>query len=508
MEVGFERKVNTVMHRYLLAIDQGTTGTTALLFDADLNIHGKVTIDFKQHFPEPNWVEHDLEEIWATVVNSVKKVLEKAKVQGNEIAAIGITNQRETTCLWGRGRDATPVHNAIVWQDRRTHTECEKMRKAGLEKTVHKTTGLLLDPYFSGTKLQWMLKHVNGAAEKAKAGHLAFGTIDSYLLYRMSGSHCTDASNACRTLLMDLKKCQWSDEMLKLFKIPKTLLPEIRPSSTEYGKTKGFPGLPDGIPITGLAGDQQSALFGQACFEIGSAKCTYGTGAFILTNTGSNLVYSKHRLLTSVGWQLGGKTTYVLEGSAFIAGAAVQWLRDGLNLIPSSHEIEALAASVPNSDGVVFVPALSGMGAPHWLALATGLITGVSRRTTKAHVARATLDGIAFQVTELLAAMNKDFGKKITSLKVDGGASANNLLMQTQADLLGITVTRSEIVETTALGAGLQAGLAIGFWKDLAEIKTKWKASGQFQSAITAKDRASSIARWDKAMKAVKLLAG
>lgn len=494
------------MQRYILSIDQGTTGTTALLFDADLNIKGKLTIDFPQYFPEPSWVEHDLEEIWGTVTSSVKQVLEKSGIKGNEIAAIGITNQRETTCLWNRGRDATPLCKAIVWQDRRTTEHCNKLKKAGLEKKVHKITGLLLDPYFSATKLSWMLKNVPGAMDKAKAGHIAFGTIESYLLYRMSGNHCTDPTNASRTMLMDLKSCKWSDEMLKLFKIPKAILPEIKPSCVEYGKTKGFPGLPDGIPISGLIGDQQAALFGQACFEKGTAKCTYGTGAFILVNTGTTPVYSKHKLLTTVLWQIGNKATYGLEGSAFIAGAAVQWLRDGLNIIPKSSEVEALAATVKDSDGVTFVPALSGMGAPHWLPTATGLITGVSRRTTKAHIARATLDGIAFQVRELLEAMNKDYGKKISHIKADGGASANALLMQYQADLLGVNVVRSEILETTALGAGLQAGLAIGFFKDLAEIQKKWKASKTFEARMSSKDRAKDILRWDRAMAAVKML--
>lgn len=494
------------MQRYLLAIDQGTTGTTALLFDAELGVKGKLTLDFPQYFPEPVWVEHDLNEIWTTVVQSVKKVLEQSGVKGSEIAAIGITNQRETTCLWNRGRDATPLCKAIVWQDRRTTEHCNKLKKAGLEKQIHKTTGLLLDPYFSATKLHWMLKHIPGAMEKAKAGHIAFGTIESYLLYRMSGSHYTEPSNASRTMLMDIKKCQWSEEMLKLFKIPKSVLPEILPSCVEYGKTKGFPGLPDGIPISGLIGDQQAALFGQACFEKGTAKCTYGTGAFILCNTGSVPVYSKHKLLTTVAWQMGSKATYGLEGSAFIAGAAVQWVRDGLGLVPKSSEIEALAASVKDSDGVTFVPALSGMGAPHWLPTASGLLTGISRRTTKAHVARATLDGIAFQVRELLEAMNKDYGKKISQIKVDGGASANNLLMQYQADLLGVKVVRSEILETTALGAGLQAGLAIGFWKDLNEIKSKWKTSRTFESQMAAKQRKKDVDRWERAMEAVKLL--
>lgn len=494
------------MHRYILAIDQGTTGTTALIFDVDLNLLGKHTVEFPQHFPKPSWVEHDLEEIWSSVLAATKKVFEISKVSINEIAAIGITNQRETTCLWNRN-NAKPYYKAIVWQDRRTAGDCEKLKKKGLEKTVNKKTGLLLDPYFSGTKLSWMLKEDPRARKLANEGKLAFGTIESFLLFKMSGEHKTDVTNASRTLLMDIHKCTWDEGMLKLFNIPKKLLPEICPSSVLYGKTKNFAGLPDGIPISGMIGDQQAALFGQACFSRGNAKITYGTGAFALVNTGDKPIFSKHRLLTTVAWQLGNKVTYGLEGSSFIAGAAVQWLRDGLKLISKSSDIEALAGTVSDSDGVVFVPALSGMGAPHWLATATGMFSGISRRTNSGHIARATLDGIAFQVAELVKAMGKDFGKKISPLKVDGGASANNLLMQFQADLLGVPVVRSEIMETTALGAGLQAGLGVGFWKNLDEIQKKWRGSRTFESKITPLLRKKEINRWDSAMKAVKVLA-
>lgn len=494
------------MQRYILAVDQGTTGTTSLIFDTELNLRAKHTVEFPQHFPKPSWVEHDLEEIWDSVLISIRKVFESSKIDPKEIAAIGITNQRETTCLWHRS-DAKPYCKAIVWQDRRTASDCDKLKKKGLEKTVNKKTGLLLDPYFSGTKLSWLLKEDSGAMKLAKEGKLAFGTIESFLLYRMSGEHKTDVTNASRTLLMDLHKCQWDEDLLKLFKIPKTILPEICPSSVLYGKTKNFAGLPDGIPITGMIGDQQAALFGQACFTKGSAKSTYGTGAFVLVNTGDKPIYSKHRLLTTVAWQLGNKVTYGLEGSSFIAGAAVQWIRDGLKIISHSSEIERLAASVPDSDGVLFVPALSGMGAPHWLATATGMFTGITRRTNQGHIARATLDGIAFQVAELVEAMVKDFGKKISPLKVDGGASANNLLMQFQADLLGVPVVRSEIMETTALGAGLQAGLGVGLWKNLEEIQKKWKSAQTFESKISTKERKTQMEKWHKAMRAVKLLA-
>jgi glycerol kinase len=494
------------MAKYILAIDQGTTGTTALLFDADLNIHGKVNVEFPQHFPQPSWVEHDLEEIWSSVQSSVKQVLEQTGVNAVDIAAIGITNQRETTCLWEREPNARPVTRAIVWQDRRTASECAKLKARGLEKTINRKTGLLLDPYFSGTKLAWMLKNVPGASSAARKGQLAFGTVESYLLYRMSGEHKTDITNASRTLLMDLRKGEWDEDMLKLFKIPRTLLPEIHPSAVLYGRTRNFLSFPDGTPITGMVGDQQAALFGQACYTKGSAKCTYGTGAFVIVNTGDKPIASKHRLLTTVAWQLGGKITYGLEGSAFIAGAAVQWLRDGLQTIPKSSEIEYLAAGVPDSDGVTFVPALSGMGAPHWLAGATGLITGITRRTTRAHVARATLDGIAFQIRELLEAMGRDYGRTLKPIKVDGGASVNNLLMQFQTDLLGVEVVRSKIMETTALGAGLQAGLAIGFWKDLSEIEKKWQAAERFTPKLSAGKRKQAIERWDRAVKAVALL--
>jgi glycerol kinase len=494
------------MAKFILAIDQGTTGTTALVFDADLNIRGRATMEFPQHFPQPSWVEHDLDEIWRSVETSVRDAMRQGGIRPADIAAIGITNQRETTCLWNRGEGARPVCRAIVWQDRRTADVCAKLKKRGLERSINRKTGLLLDPYFSATKLAWMLKNVPGAATGARSGKLAFGTIESYLLYRMSGEHRTDVSNASRTLLMNLRKCAWDDDLLKLFGIPRAVLPEILPSATEYGKTRGFLDFPDGVPITGLAGDQQAALFGQACFSAGAAKCTYGTGAFILVNTGHEPIFSRNRLLTTVAWQLGDRVTYGLEGSAFIAGAAVQWLRDGLKAIPSSGEIETLAAEVPDSDGVTFVPALSGMGAPHWLATATGLITGITRRTTRAHIARATLDGIAFQVRELLAAMTSDFGKKITPVRVDGGASVNNLLMQFQADLLGVDVVRSQISETTALGSGLQAGLAIGFWKSLDEIQRKWKSAGTLRPSMKPADRKKLIERWDKAVRAVAQL--
>lgn len=496
------------MQRYILAIDQGTTGSTALIFDRDLTIHGKANVEFPQHFPEPTWVEHDLNEIWKSVGQAIFLAMSQKGIKGNEIACIGITNQRETTCLWSRGRDATPMARAIVWQDRRTAGACAKLRARGLEKMVQRKTGLLLDPYFSATKLEWLLKNIPGAMAKAKIGEIAFGTIDSYLLYRMTGQHATDVSNASRTLLMDLKTCEWDEDMLKLFKIPKAILPKILPSSVEYGKIKGFFNLPDGIPVAGISGDQQSALFGQACFTTGSVKCTYGTGAFILANVGKKPVYSQHRLLSTVAWKFGKETTYGLEGSAFIAGAAVQWLRDGLQLLTKSEDVEKYANEVTSSDGVIFVPALSGFGAPHWLANATGLITGLTRRTTRGHLCRATLEGVGYQVAELLTAMSKDVKKKLGPVRVDGGAAADNLLMQFQADLIGTEVIRAEILETTALGAGLQAGITLGIWTGLDDITKTWKSAASFRPQIVAKQRQQLMVKWGHAVEAVRLLSG
>ena len=497
----------SLKQKYVLAIDQGTTGTTALLFDEDLNIAGKFTVEFPQHFPQPGWVEHDLNEIWDSVLKAVKGALAASKASARSIAAIGITNQRETTCLWTRGREAKPLRRAIVWQDRRTAPECLKLRKKGLSKKIQTKTGLVLDPYFSATKLQWMLKNTPGAMAEAKNGNLLFGTIDSYVLYRLTGEHRTDVTNASRTLLMDIRKCTWDADLMKLFGVPEQMLPEIFPSAVEYGRTKGFLDIPDGTPVSGMIGDQQSALFGQVCFDKGSAKCTYGTGAFAVLNTGDKPVFSKSQMLTTVAWKLGNKTTFALEGSAFIAGAAVQWLRDGLQVFERSAEVEQLAETVPDAGGVLFVPALSGMGAPHWLPRATGLITGITRGTTKAHLARATLEGIGYQVSELFSAMARDMGKRPLELKADGGASENNLLMQFQADLIGCKVVRSSIVETTALGAGLQAGLAIGMWKDLADIRKRWTANKTFTPQMSQKEKQAKLESWDRAMEAVNLLA-
>ncbi|MCA9558397.1 MAG: glycerol kinase GlpK, partial [Myxococcales bacterium] len=447
------------MSRYVLAIDQGTTGSTVLVLDADLRVRGRHTEEFPQIFPQPGWVEHDPEAIMASVQAALIGALKDAGVDPGDIAGIGITNQRETTVLWDR-QTGRAVHNAIVWQCRRTADRCRALKDAGHEALFRARTGLVLDPYFSGTKLAWLLSHVGGARAQAEKGALAFGTIDTFLVWRLTGgaAHVTDASNASRTLMMNLETLDWDDDLLQVLGVPRGVLPAVRGCSEIYGTTRDFPGLPDGIPVAGMAGDQQAALFGQACFDVGEAKCTYGTGAFLLMNTGAEPVPSTNGMLTTVGWKLGDRVTYALEGSAFIAGAAVQWLRDGLGLIQKASDIEGLARQVPDSGGVYFVPALTGLGAPHWKADARGLICGLTRGTTRAHLARAALEGIAFQNHDILRAMEADLGKRLTALKVDGGAPANDLLMQFQADLLGVEIVRPAMLETTALGAAFLAG--------------------------------------------------
>jgi glycerol kinase len=484
-----------------LAIDQGTTGTTALVIDRKLAVKAKVNLEFRQIFPRPGWVEHDLEDVWASVVKAVGRALREARVKGAAIAAIGITNQRETTALWERRR-GRPVHRAIVWQDRRTADACAALRAAGEEERIRSRTGLVLDPYFSGTKLRWLLDHVKGARERAEAGELAFGTIDTFLAWRLTGgaAHVTDASNASRTLLMDLASLSWDRELLDLFGVPAAVLPRICGSSEVVGTTRGVPGLPDGIPVAGIAGDQQAALFGQACFAPGEAKCTYGTGAFILQNTGARPVPSHSGLLTTVAWRIGPETCYALEGSSFIAGAAVQWLRDGLGIIRKASDVERLARQVKDSGGVVFVPALAGLGAPHWRPSARGLITGIDRGTTRAHLARATLEGIAFQVQELAEAMRADSGVAIPVFRVDGGATRNGLLLQFQADLLGSPVERPRMVETTALGAAFLAGLATGVWPGRDAIRRAFRVDRRFEPRMAAEEREAHLARWRRAV--------
>ncbi len=485
------------MQRYILAIDQGTTGTTVLVFDHELQVKAKASCEFPQIYPKPGWVEHDPEEI----LNSVRSALQEVfkVVNPKEIVGIGITNQRETTLVWERDT-GKPIYNAIVWQCRRTAERCQALREIGHEEFFHRRTGLLLDPYFSGTKLSWILENVPGAHERAERGELCFGTVDSFLVWKMTGQHVTDVSNASRTLMMDLKTAQWDPDLLSLLDVPPAVLPEIRGCSEEYGRTQGFAPLPDGIPICGMAGDQQAALFGQMCFREGEAKCTYGTGSFMLMNTGGRPIFSEHNLLTTVAWRTSGRTIYALEGSAFIAGAAVQWLRDGLQIISSASEIEALAQSVPDNGGVIFVPALTGLGAPHWRPDARGLFCGITRGTTRGHLARAVLEGIAFQNHDVLTAMQHDLQRPIAGLRVDGGAAANDLLMQFQADLLGVELRRPALLETTGLGAAFFAGLAAGFWPDLDSIRERWRADRTFKRQLRVDKIADLISRWKSAV--------
>ena len=490
------------MSGFLLSIDQGTTGSTAMLLSPTGQILARANHEFPQHFPRPGWVEHDLEEIWKSVHDAVVEAIEKAGVVASDCLGIGITNQRETTVLWDR-KTGKAVHNAIVWQDRRTADRCQELKDAGKEAMFRQRTGLVLDPYLAGTKLEWLLLHVDGARARAEKGELAFGTIDSWLVYRLSGgqAHVTDASNASRTLLYDIAKGRWDEELAAELHVPTILLPEVRSCSEVYSHTSGVPGLPDGIPIAGMAGDQQAALFGQTCFDVGDAKCTYGTGAFLLMNTGTELVHSDNGLLTTIAWRLGDQTVYALEGSAFIAGAAVQWLRDGLGLINSSDEIEAKAREVDATGDVVFVPALAGLGAPHWDPHARGLIYGLTRDTTAAHLARATLEGMAFQIVDLVDAMQADADRSIKRLRVDGGAARNDLLMQFQADMLGVTIDRPENVETTALGAAYLAGMAVGVFDGLRSIVDAYRIERSFESQVTQSERDGHLRRWRDAVR-------
>jgi glycerol kinase len=486
--------------RHVIAIDQGTTGSTVLVLDEQLHVRGRGYAEFRQIYPKPGWVEHDPEDIWASVTAALAKAMEG--IDAASVAAIGITNQRETAVIWDR-KTGKAAHNAIVWQDRRTADRCAELKARGNEARVKQLTGLTIDPYFSGTKVAWMLHNVPGMAAAARDGSLAFGTIDSYLLWRLTGGavHASDVSNASRTLLFDIKELDWSDELLELLGVPRALLPNVVPSSGPVGNTKGVPGIRDGVPIAGLAGDQQSALFGQTCFAPGDAKCTYGTGAFILMNTGEWAVQSKSGLLTTVAWKLHtGELRYALEGSAFIAGAAVQWLRDGLGIIKSASEIEELARSVPESGGVIVVPAFAGLGAPHWRPDARAAITGITRGTTKAHLARATLEGIALQNVDILRAMERDAGRPLTMLKVDGGAAANDLLMQFQCDVLGVEIARPELVESTALGAAFLAGLGTGVWKDLDTVRATWREQRRFKPTSDRAWVKEHLARWDAAV--------
>ncbi|MBX5481269.1 MAG: glycerol kinase GlpK [Myxococcaceae bacterium] len=485
--------------QYVLAIDQGTTGTHVTILDSKLKVVGKAYREFRQIFPKPGWVEHDLDEIWSSVEATVAKALRDAGLRGRDISAIGITNQRETTGLWERDT-GKPVYNAIVWQDRRTSERCAELKREGAEGPVRQTTGLVLDPYFSGTKLEWLLANVKKARNRAEAGELAFGTIDTWLVYKLSGhqAHVTDVANASRTLLMDLRTQQWSPEMRTLLNVPAQVLPEIRGSAEVYATTRGMRSLPDGIPIAGMAGDQQAALFGQACFSPGESKCTYGTGAFLLMNTGETPVTSEAGLLTTVAWRLDGRTSYALEGAAFIAGAAVQWLRDGLKIIKKASDIEALARGVKDSGDVIFVPALAGLGAPHWRPEARGLFAGIDRSTTVAHLARAVLEGVALQINDLASAMRQDSGRDIPTFKVDGGAAANDLMMQFQADVLGTEVVRPKNLETTSLGAAFLGGLGAGVWQSPEEIRAAWKADKRFVPKMSEEERTRHLTKWKR----------
>jgi glycerol kinase len=483
---------------FVLALDQGTTSSRAIVFDGGGAVHGMAQEELGQIYPEPGWVEHDPTEIWATQSGALHEALAKAGIGARDVAAIGITNQRETTLLWERAT-GRPLANAIVWQDRRTAPDCDALRAAGHEATFTAKTGLVLDPYFSGTKLKWLLDHVPGARSRAARGELAFGTVDTWLAWKLTNGavHVTDASNASRTLLYDIHTGTWDNELLQLLDIPREVLPRVVPSSGVVATTSlgGFQ-----VPIAGIAGDQQAALFGQACDRPGLAKNTYGTGCFLLLNTGTRAVASANRLLTTVAWDLGRGLTYALEGSVFIGGAAVQWLRDGLKIIRTAAEVEALAASEKDNGGVYFVPAFTGLGAPHWDAYARGAMFGLTRGSTAGHLARAVLESIAFQSGDVLHAMEKDAGVVLTELRVDGGATTNELLMQFQADLLGVPIVKPEVSETTALGAAYLAGLAVSFWKDAEEIRANWRVARRFQPAMS-RDRAAELrAGWEKAV--------
>lgn len=485
---------------YILAIDQGTTSSRAIVFDHDGRIQAVAQQEFEQIFPKPGWVEHNAEEIWATQLQVIHAAMDKVGATAKDIAAIGITNQRETTVVWDR-KTGKPITNAIVWQDRRTAGFCDALKAAGHVETFREKTGLVLDAYFSGTKVRWLLDNVDGARAKAEAGDLAFGTIDSWLVWNLTNGaqHLTDPSNASRTLLYNIHTGDWDDELLGLLDVPRSVLPVVHSSSEVYATTaEGLFDAP--IPIAGIAGDQQAALFGQMCTQPGMVKNTYGTGCFMLMNTGTEAVPSQNNLLTTVAWKIGDRTEYALEGSIFIAGAVVQWLRDGLGIIKSSSDVEALASRVPDNGGIYIVPAFAGLGAPHWDQYARGIVAGITRGTTAAHFARASLEGIAYQVADVLAAMEADAGLKLTELRVDGGAAANNLLMQFQADLLGVSVARPQIFETTALGAAYLAGLAVGYWESLEAISTQWQMDRRFEPDMAQTDVEALKAGWQKAL--------
>lgn len=487
--------------KLILALDQGTTSSRAIVFNHDGEIVDVSQKDFQQIFPKPGWVEHDPDEIWSSQVSVAAEVVAKAGVSGKEIAAIGITNQRETTIVWDR-ETSEPIYNAIVWQDRRTAKYCDQLKAEGHVDEIKQKTGLVLDAYFSGTKVKWILDNVEGAREKAEAGKLCFGTVDTWLVWKLTRGKMfiTDVSNASRTLLFNIRTMQWDEDLLKLFNIPKAMLPEVKESSEIYGDTATTL-FASKIPIAGIAGDQQAALFGQMCTKPGMVKNTYGTGCFLLMNTGEEAVYSENNLLTTVAWKINGKTTYALEGSVFVGGAAIQWVRDGIKMIRTAPAINSLAETVQDNGGVYFVPALTGMGAPHWDQYARGAVLGITRGTEDGHIARATLEGIAFQVYDIVKAMEADAKKKSVELRVDGGATASNLLMQIQSDLFGFKIIRPKTLETTALGAAYLAGLAVGFWKSTDEIQNQWQIDREFEPQAEQEKVDNMLYYWRKAVK-------
>ena len=490
--------------KYVMALDAGTTSNRAIIFDADSKIIGVAQKEFTQHFPQPGWVEHDAEEIWSSMHEVMREALDQSGLVASDIAAIGITNQRETAVVWDRAT-GRPIYNAIVWQSRQTADICEDLKRQGFVDEFQEKTGLVIDAYFSGTKVKWILDHVEGARARAEKGELAFGTIDTWLLWKLTGGkeHKTDYSNASRTLMFNIKTLEWDEALLKHLTVPKSLLPEVRPSSEVYGHT--IPSIIGAsVPVAGMAGDQQSALFGQNCFSPGEAKNTYGTGCFLLMNTGEELCMSKNGLVTTIAWGLDGKVEYALEGSIFVGGSAIQWLRDGLRLVDSAPDSEWVAKKVPDAGGVYMVPAFVGLGAPYWDMNARGMIIGLTRGTTKAHIVRATLDSLAYQTRDVLGAMEADSGNRLAALKVDGGAVANNLLMQFQADLLGVPVDRPQITETTALGAAYLAGLATGVWASKEELKKSWQLDTRFTPALDKKDADKLYKGWRKAVKHAK----
>ena len=492
------------MAKYIMALDAGTTSNRCILFDKESNICSMAQKEFTQIFPTPGWVEHDADEIFSTMLEVCRAALQNIGATPADIAAIGITNQRETTIVWNR-HTGRPVYNAIVWQCRRTADYCDSLRRQGLTDTIRQKTGLVIDPYFSGTKIRWILENVPGAKEAAKAGDLLFGTVETWLVWKLTGGkvHVTDYSNASRTMLFNIHTLQWDDELMQLMGIPNSMLPKAMASSAVYGHTDaGFFGAP--IAIGGAAGDQQSALFGQTCFAPGQSKCTYGTGAFLLMNTGTDPILSKNNLVTTIAWGLDGQVNYALEGSIFVAGAAIQWLRDELRFIDSAADSEYMARKVPDTAGCYVVPAFAGLGAPYWDAYARGIITGLTRGVGKNHIIRATLDSIAYQVNDVIAAMEADSGIRLDSLKVDGGACANNYLMQTQSDLSNAPVLRPKCVETTAVGAAYLAGLAVGFWADLEQIRSSWAIDREFTPELCEESRAARLCGWQKAVSATR----